>query len=237
MELRLVSVNVGMPRIIGTVHDQEVLSGFGKSPVAVASIDVGATNIAGDGQADLSVHGGIDKAVYAYPIDHWPWWERAQAFPCAPAIFGENLTLSGAVETDIAIGDRFSWGEVELEVSQPRAPCFKFAMVTKRPDAPAAMTASGRCGWYFRVIVPGRAPVENAVLVRKASAGGPNVRDAFFAALDPKIPVQILANVYAAPALASSWRASVGRRLAANRAENTVAKSALSLKKNHNGPK
>lgn len=215
MELRLVSVNVGMPRIIGRERGKDVLSGFGKSPVAVASIDVGATNIAGDGQGDLSVHGGIDKAVYAYPTDHWPWWEGAQAFPCAPATFGENLTLSGAVETDIAIGDRFSWGEVLLEVSQPRAPCFKFAMHSKRPDAPSAMTVSGRCGWYFRVIRPGRAPVGSAVVVREASAGGPSIREAFFAALDPRVSPKILAKVHMAPGLAASWRDAVGRRLAA----------------------
>lgn len=213
MELRLLSVNVGMPRIIGRERGEDVLSGFGKSPVTVASIDVDTTNIAGDGQGDLSVHGGIDKAVYAYPADHWPWWERAQAFPCAPAVFGENLTLSGAVETDIAIGDRFSWGEVVLEVSQPRAPCFKFAMATGRPDAPSAMTVSGRCGWYFRVITPGRAPVGNATMVREASPGGPSVREAFFAVLDPRTAPEILAKVHAAPRLASSWRKAVGHRL------------------------
>jgi MOSC domain-containing protein YiiM len=213
MELPVLSVNVGVPRVIGLQRGEPVLSGIAKAPVASATVFVGATNIEGDGQADLSVHGGVDKAVYAYPSGHWPWWEREKAFACRPAAFGENLTVAGADETAIAIGDRFRWGEALLEVSQPRAPCFKFAIYAERADAPAAMTASGRCGWYFRVIVPGRAPVDGAMLVREVQSGGPNVRDAFFAALDPRVSAENLAWVHAAPALAQSWRDSVARRL------------------------
>src|SRR5277367_2346190 len=117
MELRLLSVNVGLPRIIGSLHGEPVLSGIVKHPVTTRTVFVGATDIVGDSQADLSVHGGVDKAVYAYPADHWPWWEREHALPCAPATFGENLTLQGADETVVRIGDRFRWGDALLEVS------------------------------------------------------------------------------------------------------------------------
>jgi MOSC domain-containing protein YiiM len=213
MELRLVSVNVGMPRVIGTVRDEPVLSGIAKSPVTASSVCVRTTNIEGDGQADLSVHGGVDKAVYCYPTDHWPWWERENAFACRPGAFGENLTIEGADETMVAIGDRFRWGDVLLEVSQPRAPCFKLAIYAKRPDAPSLITRSGRSGWYFRVVREGIAPASGTLLELQKQTNGPSVREAFFAALDPKTPVDRLQRVEAAPALAESWRNAVLRHL------------------------
>jgi len=213
MDLRLLSVNVGMPREIGIVRGEPVLSGIAKTPVEEPSVYVNATNIEGDGQADLSVHGGVDKAVYCYPADHWPWWERENAFACRPAAFGENLTVEGADETEIGIGDRFRWGDVVLEVSQPRAPCFKFAIISRRPDAPALMTASGRTGWYFRVIQNGHAGVGRNVLVREQAAGGPSVREAFFAAIHAHADKDLVRRVADAPALAFSWRRTVERRL------------------------
>jgi len=215
MELRLLSVNVGMPRAIGLLHGEPVLSGIAKVPLESSTVFVSPTNIDGDGQADLSVHGGVDKAVYCYPADHWPWWEREKAFPCRPASFGENLTIEGADETEIAIGDRFRWGDVVLEVSQPRAPCFKFAIFANRADAPALMTASGRTGWYFRVIQEGRACVGPSVLARESVAGGPSVREAFFAAVHAHADRETLHRVADTPALAPSWRSAVTRRLRA----------------------
>ena len=215
MELRLVSVNVGMPRTIGLLHGEPVLSGIAKTPLESSTVFVSSTNIEGDGQADLSVHGGVDKAVYCYPTDHWPWWEREKAFPCWPAAFGENLTVEGADENEVGIGDRFRWGEVVLEVSQPRAPCFKFAIYANRTDAPALMTVSGRSGWYLRVIQEGRAPVGAFVLARESVAGGPSVREAFFAALHAHADRETLERVADTPALASSWRSAVARRLRA----------------------
>jgi len=214
MRLRVLSVNVARPRIIGTVHGEPVLSGIDKRPLDAGSVFVGATNIEGDEQADLSVHGGPDKAVYAYPADHWPWWQREKSFACRPAIFGENLTLEGADETQVAIGDRFAWDEAVLEVSQPRAPCFKFAVHTSREDAPRIMTLSGRCGWYLRVVRQGHAPAAGAELVRTVESGGPSVREAFFAVLGPTTSVDICRRVHGAPALAEGWRAAVARRLA-----------------------
>ena len=214
-ELRLVSVNVGMPRTIGLLHGEPVLSGIAKAPLESSTVFVSATHIDGDGQADLSVHGGVDKAVYCYPADHWPWWEREKAFPCHPASFGENLTIEGADETEVAIGDRVRWGEVVLEVSQPRAPCFKFAIYANRADAPALMTVSGRSGWYFRVIREGHAPVGPSVLVRESVTGGPTVREAFFAVFHSGVDRETLQRVADAPALATSWRSAVVRRLRA----------------------
>jgi MOSC domain-containing protein YiiM len=213
MQLRLVSVNVGRPHVIGYEHGEPIRSGIVKHPIARESVFVGTTNIAGDSQADLSVHGGADKAVYAYPADHWPWWEREHLLPCAPATFGENLTLEGADETGVRIGDRFRWGEALLEVSQPRGPCFKLGIHTKRAGTPGIMTRAARCGWYLRVLEEGNAPT-SAMLARVHESASPSVRDAFRAATHPNIEYAIRAAVFGAPRLAESWRLAVKRRLA-----------------------
>ena len=136
MNLRILSVNIARPRIIGIWQGEAVLSGIAKTPAAADTLFVGRTNIDGDGQADLSVHGGPDKAVYAYPSAHWSWWEGEKHLACGPATFGENLTLEGANENDVAIGDRFRWGGAILEISQPH-----------RADNVISPGASGRAVW------------------------------------------------------------------------------------------
>lgn len=215
MKLRILSVNVGLPRVLGRHDGETIVSGFHKDVVTVDTLFVSATNIEGDGQADLRVHGGADKAVYSYSADHWPWWETEKHLPCGPGTFGENLTLEGANEDDVAIGDRFRWGSALLEVSQPRAPCFKFAMHAHRPDAPQIMTISARCGWYLRVIEEGRAGVSGAALQREYQSGAPSVRDAFRAALHPGVPLELVRRVHDTPQLAEAWRRPVAKKLAA----------------------
>lgn len=205
MKLRLLSVNVGQPRVIAMTRDGEaVLSGIAKRPVAGDSVFVGRENIEGDGQADLRVHGGRDKAVYAYPADHWRWWESEHGLACAPNTFGENLTLEGADESAVAIGDRFRWGDALLEIAQPRAPCFKLGLHA-REDIPARMTASARCGWYFRVVETGFAPVRGE-LVREHDTGGPSVREAFVAAMHPQADAASRHRVRDAAELSAAWK-------------------------------
>lgn len=214
MRLRILSVNVGRPRIIALLNGEPVLSGIDKRVATKDQLFVSKLNIDGDGQADLTVHGGADKAVYAYSASHWPWWEAEHGLPCSPGTFGENLTLESGEETEICIGDRFQWGDAELEVAQPRAPCFKFAIHTRREDAAQLMTLSGRCGFYLRVIREGSAPVANAALERVHASGAATVREAFFAVLG-KPPLDSLRHVLAAEGLAENWSAAVERRLAA----------------------
>ncbi len=212
MELRLRSVNVALPSLLATVHGEAILSGIAKRPLTGASVFVRRANLDGDGQADLSVHGGADKAVYAYPVENWPWWQGEHALACKPGTFGENLTTQGADEDDVAIGDRFAWGDALLEVSQPRAPCFKFALHTGRSDTPALMTVSARGGFYRRVIAEGEAPL-GAALVRAEAGGGPSVREAFAAALHPRIATEEMRRVQQSPVLAEAWRNMIARRL------------------------
>jgi MOSC domain-containing protein YiiM len=184
---------------------------------------VGRTNIDGDGQADLTVHGGHDKAVYAYPSSHWPWWEREKHLSCGPATFGENLTLEGVDENDVAIGDRFRWGDAILEVSQPRAPCYKLGMHTARPDAPQLMTLSARSGFYLRVITEGAAPSHGATMERIQKSAGPNVREAFVALFQPQISTEDRRRVHDTPALADAWRRGLAEKLAVSRRRTAVS--------------
>jgi MOSC domain-containing protein YiiM len=214
MNLSLLAVYVGVPRLIAMLNDRPVLSAIAKHPVAETRIRVGKTNLEGDSQGDLSVHGGVDKAVYAYSRANWPWWEAEHGLPCAPNTFGENLTLEGATEDDVAIGDRFQWGDSVLEISQPRAPCFKLALHTERQDVPALMTLSARCGWYFRVVTEGEAPTRGSTLRRIHAANGPTVRETFRALFDRNVPGETCAQIRDFPHLAEAWRRGLTKKLA-----------------------
>jgi len=209
----ILSVNIGLPAVIGTVNGEAVVSGIAKHPAASDSVFVRRLGIEGDGQADLEAHGGIDKAVYAYPSEHWPWWQAEKQLVCAPNSFGENLTLFGGDESAVRIGERFGWGEAILEISQPRAPCFKLAIHTKRADAPQAMTLSARCGWYLRVIAEGEAPTRGTTLTRIAAGDGPTVREAFVAVFSRTADREALRRIHEAPALSDAWKLSIGRKI------------------------
>lgn len=205
MRLTLHAVNTGQPTQIGERAGASVISAIGKTPVDTASINVLADTLEGDGVADRTVHGGVSKSIYAYPRDHWGWWEEEAGLKTFAGAFGENLTVEGASEHEIQIGDRFSWGEAVLEVSQPRAPCYKFQMYTGKQDAAARMTVSGKCGWYFRVIQTGSAPTSGS-LERIQSGTGASVFDAFMAAFNRRYSVDTRRQIASDPALAPEWR-------------------------------
>ena len=127
--LKLASVNVGLPRDVEW-RGRPVTTGIFKSPVE-GRVRVRTLNLEGDRQADLSVHGGPDKAVYAYPEEHYGYWrQELPGVDLPPGSFGENLTTEGLKETEIRIGDRFRIGSTVLRVTQPRMPCAKLAAVT-----------------------------------------------------------------------------------------------------------
>lgn len=159
---RLASVQIGEVAPLGP---EAVPSGFVKRPVQ-GMVGVRTLNIEGDAQADLRVHGGPDKAVYAYPAAHYPVW--AEEFPehasrLTPGVFGENLTIEGVDETELCVGDVHAIGSVRLQVCQPRQPCFKFALRLEDRRMPSAMVRSGRSGWYYRVLGEGSLQAGDAV--------------------------------------------------------------------------
>lgn len=205
--IRVVSVNVALPEVIGLRRGEPVLSGIGKRPVAGTAIWVGETNLEGDRQADLQAHGGPDKAVYAYPAEHVAQWSRElnPDVQFGPGAFGENLTTAGWLEEDVRIGDVWAWGDALLQVAQPRYPCFKLGMATGRPGVVKQLVASGRTGWYLRVLRPGTAPVADAARLVDRGAGAVTVREAHLARL-PGAGRDLIEHVLTEPALAIALR-------------------------------
>lgn len=144
------------------IKGRNVMTAIGKRAVD-GPRRVGPMGIEGDEQADLTVHGGLSKAVYAYPSEHYAFWQtvRAQARtalwdePMPPGMLGENLTIEGLLEKDVCVGDVLRFPDCELAVSEPRFPCFKFNAVMGFDQASKLMFANGWCGFYLSVRVPG----------------------------------------------------------------------------------
>ena len=161
MAFTLLSVNITSAREI-EIDGRTVMTAIGKRAVA-GPVDVRPLGLAGDEQADLSVHGGLSKAVYAYPGEHQAFWQtvRAQAGiaawdePLPPGAMGENLTLQGLFETQVWIGDRLRFANCELAVSEPRFPCFKLNAALGFKHAVNLMNANAWCGFYLSVRHPG----------------------------------------------------------------------------------
>jgi len=150
----VVSVNVALPTLLRTAKG-EVPSGIRKLPVG-GRVAVGRLGLAGDGQGDLTVHGGLEKAVYVYSFDHYaPWSRELGRGDLAPGAFGENLTVEGMVETAVRIGDIYRFGTTVLQVTKPRSPCFKLVARMGLPDFQKTFLASGRVGFYCRVLEEG----------------------------------------------------------------------------------
>jgi len=166
--MRVISVNTGLPRQVDW-RGKAVLTGIFKEPVA-GRIPVRRHNLDGDRQADLTVHGGRDKAVYAYPSEHYPYWRAELSETALPwAQFGENLTTEGLLEEDAGIGDRYRVGTAELVVTQPRFPCYKLGIRFGRPDILKRFLRSGRPGIYFSVAQEGEiAAGDPIVLLERA---------------------------------------------------------------------
>jgi MOSC domain-containing protein YiiM len=152
--MRVVSVNVGLPRLVRW-NGREVTTGIFKKQVE-GRIPLRRMNLEGDRQADLSVHGGAAKAVYAYPLEHYGFWREELGDELPLGAFGENLTVDGLpLEQDIAVGDRFRIGTAELVVTQPRLPCYKLALRFGRRDMVKRFLASRRTGYYLAVDAEG----------------------------------------------------------------------------------
>jgi MOSC domain-containing protein YiiM len=198
------AVFVGTPRVIGQVRGRLVRSGIAKLRVAVPSLELGETNLAGDRQADLSVHGGPDKAVYVYPTEHYAAWQ-ADGFALEVGGVGENVALAGATEHDVRLGDVWRWGGALVQVSQPRAPCFKFALHTGRKDVGPRMIDTGRCGWYLRVCEQGVVPTSGPMTLVDRDEDAPTVAETFRVMFDGD-DADLVARVLGTPALAGGWR-------------------------------
>jgi MOSC domain-containing protein YiiM len=152
--MKVISVNVGLPREV-VWKGKTVSTGIFKEPIEGAAM-MRSLNLDGDAQADLTVHGGVEKAVYAYPVEHYAYWRNElpeMDFPYGT--FGENLTTEGLLEHQVNIGDRFRIGNAEVTVTQPRMPCYKLGIKFGRADMVKRFLDSRLTGFYFSVLQEG----------------------------------------------------------------------------------
>ena len=160
--IKLVSVNVGLPREI-LWKDRVITTGIFKEPVT-RRVAARKTNLDGDRQADLKVHGGPEKAIYAYPSEHYDFWRsELPEFDLPWGMFGENLTTEGLMESEVNVGDSFRIGTSILMVTQPRMPCFKLAAKFDRDDIIKRFLDSRRSGFYLSVIEEGEVGVDDVI--------------------------------------------------------------------------
>ena len=161
---RLVSVNVGRPQPVGARRGRIVKSAIGKAPVA-GRVRVAGVNLDGDDQADRSVHGGPDKAIYAYATEDIAWWQAELGRELGPGAFGENLTIEGVDVSGALIGEHWRLGTIELEVCQPRFPCFKLGLRFGDPKMLKRFTQAERPGAYLRIVREGEIGAGDAIEV------------------------------------------------------------------------
>lgn len=173
--MRILSVNVGRPTEF-LYRGRAVRTAIFKSPVE-GRLAIHRLNLVGDEQADLSVHGGPDKAVYAYTRENYTYWEQVLGATLPFGQFGENLTVEGMPETEISIGDIFRMGSAVLQVSQPRTPCFKLGLKMGSPQFLKTFLESGRTGFYLRVLEEGEVGAGDVIEALSADPGRVTVRE------------------------------------------------------------
>lgn len=178
--MTVVSVNVGLPREIEW-HGEVVTTAIFKTPVTGA-VAVNGFNLEGDRQADLTVHGGERKAVYAYPIEHYDYWRsELPGHELSFGAFGENLTTSGVLETEVGPGDLLEIGTAAFTVTVPRMPCYKLGLRFGRLDMVKRFWISRRCGFYVSVLREGTLAAGDRIRLTRLSTGRPSIADLFTA--------------------------------------------------------
>ncbi|MDO9102916.1 MAG: MOSC domain-containing protein [Candidatus Nitrotoga sp.] len=229
-DIQLLSIQVGLPKTLGTPNasntmDQEWTTGFFKETV-LSPIWVGTTNLAGDGQADLRVHGGPDKAINVYPFEHYAFWLAELDCKELPnGAFGENFTVAGILETKACIGDIFELGDALVQISQPRQPCWKLSRRWRVQDLVARVVRTGKTGWYFRVLREGNVQAGAALALVERPYPEWTVATANNVMLHRKenyVAAQALADC---PALSGSWKATLSRTTATDVAADTSARN------------
>ena len=209
--MQVISVNVALPREI-EINGQMVSTGIFKSPVQ-GVVHVSKLNLDGDRQADLTVHGGVDKAVYLYPAEHYRFWEKELERQLSWAAFGENLTIAGLSETTVCVGDQLSIGDVVLQVSQPRLPCFKLAAKFQRDDIIKRFLDSRRTGYYARVINEGSLQTGDPIVVAECDSARLSIHELTDLYLVKRPDISQIQRALSSKALATSWREHFKRLL------------------------
>ncbi len=203
--MKLISVNVGLPREVDW-NGKRVTTGIFKDAIE-GSVEVRRHNLDGDEQADLSVHGGPTKAVYAYPGEHYAYWRKELPDHDLPwGSFGENFTVEGVDEEAMYIGDEFRIGTAKLVVTEPRMPCFKLGIKFGRADMVKRFLKSQRSGFYFGVVEEGRVQAGDEFDRLSQHPDGLSVADVTRLYTTEKGSAQLLKKAISVSALPESWR-------------------------------
>jgi MOSC domain-containing protein YiiM len=203
--MQLVSVNVGLPRTV-TWKGRTVKTGIFKTPTN-GRVRVETLNLDGDRQADLSVHGGPDKAIYVYPSEHYNYWRGEFPDMELPwGMFGENFTTIGLLEGAVNVGDTFRIGGAVAMVTQPRVPCYKLAAKFGREDIVKRFLASGRSGFYLKVVQEGEVGAGDAIELMSRDGHAVTVADVATLYRDGSDQVSLLRRAVQVEALPENWR-------------------------------
>jgi len=203
--LRVVSVNAGLPREV-VWKGRAVRTGIFKDPVE-GRVAVRALNLDSDRQADLTVHGGVSKAVYVYPSEHYAYWrEELPGVELPWGMFGENLTTEGLLEGAVGIGDRFRIGSAQVVVTEPRMPCYKLGLRFRRDDVIKRFLASRRTGFYLAVLNEGEVEAGDRMERLSRDPHGVTVADITHLYTRKPHDVGLLQRAMSVEALPESWR-------------------------------
>ncbi|UFH57728.1 MOSC domain-containing protein [Spirosoma sp. KNUC1025] len=199
------SVNVGLPRSVQWAG-RTITTGIFKQPIQEA-VSLNRLNFVGDGQADLTVHGGPDKAVYAYDNVHYAYWQqRIERTDWAPGLFGENLTTEGLLESEVRIGDLFRVGSALLRAVQPRFPCYKLNVRFDDPGMTHHFARAGRSGIYFRVVEPGVVQANDMINLIEGANTEITIQKVSQIVLNRQADADLLAQLVALPHLPNSLK-------------------------------
>ncbi|MEK6335466.1 MAG: MOSC domain-containing protein [Acidobacteriota bacterium] len=203
--MKLVSLNIGLPRIVES-NGEPVTTGIFKEPVP-GKVMLRTLNLDGDRQADLSVHGGISKAVYAYPSEHYEFWRKELPDRELPyGMFGENFTTEGLTEDMVNVGDRFRVGQAEVMATEPRLPCYKLGIKFGRVDIIKRFLQSRRTGFYFAVMQEGDVEAGDAFELVSSDQQKITISDITRLYAFEKDDLETLRRVVRLEALSESWR-------------------------------
>jgi MOSC domain-containing protein YiiM len=210
--MKLISVNVGLPREI-EVNGKIVRTSIWKDPVQ-GRIRVSSLNLDGDQQSDLTVHGGIDKAAYLYPSEHYAYWRAELPGMALPwGVLGENFSAEGILEDQIRIGDRLRIGSAELIVTQPRLPCYKLGIRFNRPEIVKLFLRSKRTGLYLRVLREGDVGEGDEISFIEKQETGITITDIVSLYSTDAHNQELLRRAIQVPALPQSWKEFFRKRL------------------------
>jgi MOSC domain-containing protein YiiM len=212
--MKIISLNVGLPRTVRDAHGHDVLTSIFKSPVP-GPVLLRRMNLDGDLQSDLTVHGGKNKAVYAYPSEHYDYWRgQLTDFDFTWGNFGENFTTQGLLEENAFIGDRYRIGEAAVKVTQPRLPCFKLGIRFARADMVKRFLASRRSGVYFSVVEEGMVNVGDTLTRIHEDQRRVSIADINRAYTDPQENLELVQRIVSREVLPSGLHAEFSEMLA-----------------------